>query len=64
MNWTDFYPGGGTPAEGLQEVSQPASPANSSSPQTVAPPQIHAAVSWLGIVIALVALRVLYEVSE
>lgn len=64
MNLNDFGLDNGGVVANYQEVSQPASPANSSSPQTVAPPPVHAAVSWLGIVIALVALRVLYEVSE
>lgn len=60
--WNDLY-SPGSPADSAQAVSSPASPANSST-AGAPPPRTHAALSWLGIVIALVALRVLYEVSE
>lgn len=48
-----------------QPQSQPLSPAQV-PPQSQAPvpPSIHASISWVGILLALVALRIVWEMSE
>lgn len=65
MKLTDVYQGL-APAEDTQAVSQPASAAvNTAQPKTAAPAaDNHIALSWLGMLIALILLRLLYEVSE
>jgi hypothetical protein len=47
-----------------QPSSQPISGGNNTLPQPVAEASPHVAFSWVGVLIALVALRVVYEVSE
>ncbi len=54
-------------ADAHQATSQPASPNNTSAPGTQVPMNLgdHAVtVSWVGILIALILLRIVYEVSE
>lgn len=49
-----------------QGVSQAASPSNNTAPAAAAQsmPNHAVSVSWLGLLVALILLRVIYEVSE
>lgn len=70
MRFNDMYPGTVSQADtSTQQVSQPASADRSTSAQSQPPPPPVAAhtavaISWVGIVIALVLLRVVFEVAE
>jgi hypothetical protein len=60
---TDFYAGTANPVP--QQVSQGASPDRNTAPaQSMAASGNATAISWIGILIALVLLRIVYEVSD
>lgn len=59
---TDIY---GYQAAPPQPVSAPSSPDKQDGKQpTVKPVGTHAAVSWVGLLIALIALRLVYEFAD
>jgi len=62
MELANIY--GGNPAPVVQAVSQPASPANDTSPKPGAMAGNHSAFTWLGFLIAAVLLRVVYEMAD
>lgn len=47
-----------------QPSSTPLSGGNNTEPQPAPQASHHVAISWIGLLIALIALRVVYEVSE
>lgn len=54
-----YVPGGRT-----QPSATPLSAGQDTSPKPVAPPNPHVAISWVGVLIALVGLRLVHEVSK
>lgn len=65
MDFNQFYGYGSQNGEAEQDVSQPASPANTVAPSTMnISSDHHVAISWIGLVIAVILIRILYEVSE
>jgi hypothetical protein len=62
LQWSQIYSSGGPHArETRQGVAQAQPPADK---QAAPAEQPHTTIAWLGIVIALVLLRIIYEVSE
>ena len=66
IRFADFYntPTPATSAPVVEDVSQPMSPNNYTGPKAAVVGSNHAAMAWLGLVIALVLLRIIYEMSE
>jgi hypothetical protein len=50
--------------ETTQPISQPLSPNRNTSPAGMVTANTAVAVSWVGLVIAVIALRVVYEMSD
>lgn len=61
---TDQFYGSSVPGGRTQPSATPLSAGQDTSPKPMAAPSPHVAISWIGVLIALVALRVVYEVSE
>lgn len=58
-----FY-GSSVPGGRTQPSATPLSAGQDTSPKPAAAPTPHVSMSWIGVLLALVALRVVYEVSE